>query len=91
MKEIGKRPNCQFVHQNVSDVSAYDKNMRDRKKLLEHLNEMTKVAAEMENKSEIKIFSDVMNYNLEKDNWYIPGLWLGVPPMTPVNSGYSEH
>ncbi|XP_073491960.1 up-regulator of cell proliferation-like [Aquarana catesbeiana] len=91
MKEIGKRPNCQFVHQNVSDVSAHDKNMRDRKKLLEQLNEMTKVAAEMENKSEIKTFSDVMDYNLEKDNWYIPGLWLGVPPMAPVNSGYSEH
>ncbi|XP_073491928.1 up-regulator of cell proliferation-like [Aquarana catesbeiana] len=91
MKEVGKRPNCQFVHQNVNDVSAHDKNMRDRKKLLEQLNEMTKVAAEMENKSEIKTFSDVMDYNLEKDNWYIPGLWLGVPPMAPVNSGYSEH
>ncbi|XP_040212010.1 interferon-induced very large GTPase 1-like [Rana temporaria] len=91
MKEVGKRPNCQFVHQNVSDVSAHDKNMRDRKKLLEQLNEMTKVAAEMEKKSEVKTFSDVMNYNLEKDNWYIPGLWLGVPPMAPVNSGYSEH
>ncbi|XP_073490882.1 up-regulator of cell proliferation-like [Aquarana catesbeiana] len=91
MKEIGKKPNCQFVHQNVSDVSAHDKNMRDRKKLLEQLNEMTKVAAEMEKKSEIKTFSDVMDYNLEKDNWYIPGLWLGVPPMAPVNSGYSEH
>ncbi|CAI9539441.1 unnamed protein product, partial [Staurois parvus] len=60
MKEIGKRPNCQFVHQNVSDVSAHDKNMRDRKKLLEHLNKMIKLAAEMENKSEIKTFSDVM-------------------------------
>ncbi|XP_073491935.1 up-regulator of cell proliferation-like [Aquarana catesbeiana] len=91
MKEIGKKPKCQFVHQNVSDVSAHDKNMRDRKKLLEQLNEMTKVAAEMEKKSEIKTFSDVMDYNLEKDNWYIPGLWLGVPPMAPVNSGYSEH
>ncbi|XP_040212011.1 interferon-induced very large GTPase 1-like [Rana temporaria] len=91
MKEVGKRPNCQFVHQNVSDVSAHDKNMRDRKKLLEQLDEMTKVAAEMEKKSEIRTFSDVMDYNLEKGNWYIPGLWLGVPPMAPVNSGYSEH
>ncbi|XP_018431162.1 PREDICTED: up-regulator of cell proliferation-like [Nanorana parkeri] len=90
MNEIKKRPNCQFVHQNVSDVSAHEKNMRDRKKLLEQLDEMTKVAAGMEN-SEIKTFSDVMNYNLETDNWYIPGLWLGDPPMAPVNSGYSEH
>ncbi|XP_068099982.1 interferon-induced very large GTPase 1-like isoform X1 [Hyperolius riggenbachi] len=91
MKEIGKKPNCQFVHQNVSDVSAHDKNMRDRGKLLEQLNEMTKVAAEMEKKSGINAFSDVMDYDLEKDNWYFPGLWLGDPPMAPVNSGYSEH
>ncbi|XP_068120911.1 up-regulator of cell proliferation-like [Hyperolius riggenbachi] len=90
MKEVGKRPNCQFVHQNVSDVSAHDKNMRDRNKLLEQLNEITKIAAAMEKKDEIKKFCDVMDYNLEKDNWYIPGLWLGVPPMAPVNSGYSE-
>ncbi|XP_044158764.1 up-regulator of cell proliferation-like isoform X2 [Bufo gargarizans] len=91
MKEIGKKPNCQFVHQNVSDVSAHDKNMRDRKKLLEQLNEMTQVAARMENKIGITSFSDVMDYNLEKHNWYIPGLWQGVPPMAPVNFGYSEN
>ncbi|KAM5153051.1 interferon-induced very large GTPase 1-like [Mantella aurantiaca] len=91
MKEVGKKPNCQFVHQNVSDVSAHNKNMRDRKKLLEQLDEMTKVAANMESKNEIQHFSDVMDYNLEEDNWYIPGLWLGVPPMASINSGYSEH
>ncbi|XP_068103285.1 up-regulator of cell proliferation-like [Hyperolius riggenbachi] len=89
MKEVGKRPNCQFVHQNVSDVSAHDMNMRDRRKFLEQLNKMTKVAANMEKKLGIKGFNDVMDYDLEKDNWYIPGLWLGVPPMAPVNSGYS--
>uniref|UniRef100_A0A8C5QCS3 VLIG-type G domain-containing protein n=1 Tax=Leptobrachium leishanense TaxID=445787 RepID=A0A8C5QCS3_9ANUR len=91
MKEIGKKPNCQFVHQNVSDVSAHEKNMRDREKLLEQLDEMTKAAAEMENKSEFTTFNSVMDYNIEKDNWYIPGLWHGVPPMAPVNYGYSEH
>ncbi|XP_073504965.1 up-regulator of cell proliferation-like [Phyllobates terribilis] len=91
MKQVGKKPNCQFVHQNVSDVSAHDKNMRDRKKLLEQLDEMTKVAAKMEKKSGFDKFSDVMDYDLDKHNWYIPGLWQGVPPMAPVNSGYSEH
>ncbi|XP_069838427.1 up-regulator of cell proliferation-like [Dendropsophus ebraccatus] len=91
MKEIGKRPNCQFVHQNVSDVSAHDNNMRDRKKLLEQLDKMTRVAAKMEKRSGFEKFSDVMDYDLHKHNWYIPGLWQGVPPMAPVNSGYSEH
>ncbi|KAM4023998.1 up-regulator of cell proliferation-like [Anomaloglossus baeobatrachus] len=91
MKQVGKKPNCQFVHQNVSDVSAHDKNMRDRKKLLQQLDEMTRVAAKMEKKSGFDKFSDVMDYDLDKHNWYIPGLWQGVPPMAPVNSGYSEH
>lgn len=50
LKEIAKQPNCQFVHQNVNDVSALDENMRYRRRLLEQLNEMTKVAAKMENK-----------------------------------------
>ncbi|XP_077303265.1 up-regulator of cell proliferation-like [Lithobates pipiens] len=89
MKEIGKKPNCQFVHQNVSDVSAHDNNMRDTKKLLEQLNEMTKVAAKMEKKNEISAFTDVINYDIKKDNRYIPGLWQGDPPMAPVNYGYS--
>ncbi|XP_040295756.1 up-regulator of cell proliferation-like [Bufo bufo] len=91
MKEVGKKPNCQFVHQNVSDVSAHDKNMRDRRRLLEQLDQMTKVAAKMEKKSGFDKFSDVMDYDLDRHNWYIPGLWQGVPPMAPVNSAYSEH
>ncbi|XP_072273039.1 interferon-induced very large GTPase 1-like [Pyxicephalus adspersus] len=91
MNEVGKKPNCQLVHQNVSDVSAFEKNMRDRKKLLDQFDEMTKVAAKMEKKSGITSFNDVLDYDLDKHSWYIPGLWQGVPPMAPVNSGYSEN
>ncbi|CAI5672476.1 unnamed protein product [Oreochromis niloticus] len=90
MKEVGKRPKCQFVHQNVSDVSAHEKNLRDRKLLLEQLNEMTQAAARMEKKEENKSFTDVMEYSPDTGNWYIPGLWNGNPPMAPVNAGYSE-
>ncbi|KAM4564531.1 interferon-induced very large GTPase 1-like [Fundulus diaphanus] len=90
MKEVGKKPKCQFVHQNVSDVSAHEKNLRDRKLLLEQLNEMTQAAAKMEKKEENKNFTDVMEYNPETGNCYIPGLWNGNPPMAPVNVGYSE-
>ncbi|XP_042184230.1 up-regulator of cell proliferation [Oncorhynchus tshawytscha] len=90
MKEVGKKPKCLFVHQNVADVSAHDKNMRDRKMLLEQLNKMTQAAARMEKKEENKIFTDVMEYNPETGNWYIPGLWHGNPPMAPVSAGYSE-
>ncbi|KAI5104554.1 interferon-induced very large GTPase 1-like, partial [Silurus meridionalis] len=90
MKEVGKKPMCAFVHQNVADVSAHDKNMRDRKLLLEQLNVMTEAAAKMENKEKYKKFTDVMEYDPENGNWYIPGLWHGNPPMAPVNAGYSE-
>ncbi|XP_063325103.1 up-regulator of cell proliferation, partial [Pelmatolapia mariae] len=90
MKEVGKKPKCQFVHQNVSDVSAHEKNSRDRKLLLEQLNEMTQAAAKMEKKEENKSFTDVMEYSPDTGNWYIPGLWNGNPPMAPVNAGYSE-
>ncbi|KAM9425917.1 LOW QUALITY PROTEIN: up-regulator of cell proliferation-like [Pholidichthys leucotaenia] len=89
MKEVGKKPKCQFVHQNVSDVSAHEKNLRDRKLLLQQLDEMTQAAAKMEKKEENKCFTDV-EYNPDTGNWYIPGLWNGNPPMAPVNAGYSE-
>ncbi|KAM7377538.1 hypothetical protein PAMA_014035 [Pampus argenteus] len=90
MKEVGKKPKCQFVHQNVSDVSAHEKNLRDRKLLLQQLNEMTQAAAKMEKKEKNKSFTDVMEYSPDTGNLYIPGLWNGNPPMAPVNAGYSE-
>ncbi|EMP23900.1 Interferon-induced very large GTPase 1 [Chelonia mydas] len=59
MEEIGQKPNCQFVHQNICDMSAHEQNMRDRDHVLEQLDEMTKAAAKMEKKGlEIK-FSDI--------------------------------
>nr|XP_023990581.1 up-regulator of cell proliferation-like [Salvelinus alpinus] len=90
MKEVGKKPVCHFVHQNVSDMSAHDNNLRDRKKLLEQLNETTQAAARMEKKENITKFTDVMEYDPDTSSWYIPGLWHGTPPMAPVNAGYSE-
>ncbi|XP_072232162.1 interferon-induced very large GTPase 1-like isoform X2 [Leuresthes tenuis] len=90
MKEVGKKPKCQFVHQNVSDVSAHEKNLRDRKLLLQQLNEMTQAAAKMERKEKNKSFTDVMEYSADTGNCYVPGLWNGNPPMAPVNAGYSE-
>ncbi|XP_061117915.1 interferon-induced very large GTPase 1-like [Conger conger] len=90
MKEVGRKPCCQFVHQNVPDISAHDSNMRDRKLLLEQLNEMTQAAAKMEKKGNNKTFTDVMEYDQERNTWYIPGLWHGNPPMAPISVGYSE-
>ncbi|XP_059204096.1 up-regulator of cell proliferation-like [Centropristis striata] len=90
MKQIGKKPVCHFVHQNVAGVSAHSKSMTERQHLLDQLNEMTQIAAEMERQPAIKAFTDVLDYDIEKNNWNIPGLWHGTPPMAPVNTGYSE-
>ncbi|XP_068103306.1 up-regulator of cell proliferation-like [Hyperolius riggenbachi] len=90
MKHIGKKPNCQFVHQNVSDMCADEKIMRDKKVLLQQLDEMTRVAAKMEDNADFTQFSDIIEYDIEKHNWYIPSLWRGVPPMASISPGYSE-
>ncbi|XP_054476804.1 up-regulator of cell proliferation-like [Anoplopoma fimbria] len=90
MKEIGKKPVCHFVHQNVAGVSAHAKMKTERKYFLDQLNEMTQIAAEMEKQPSIKAFTDVLDYDMDKNNWNIPGLWHGTPPMAPVNTGYSE-
>ncbi|XP_041699235.2 up-regulator of cell proliferation-like [Coregonus clupeaformis] len=84
MKELGKKTSCQFVHQNVADISAHDKNLRDRNCFLVQLNEMTAVASRMENAGDDTKFTDIIDYKPE-DNYYIPGLWHGSPPMAPVN------
>uniref|UniRef100_A0A8C8EX78 VLIG-type G domain-containing protein n=1 Tax=Oncorhynchus tshawytscha TaxID=74940 RepID=A0A8C8EX78_ONCTS len=89
MKEVGKIPVCHFVHQNVAGVSAHNKNVTDRKHILDRLNEMTQIAAEMEKRASVNRFTDVLDYDADKNNWYIPGLWHGTPPMAPVNTGYS--
>uniref|UniRef100_A0A672FGN7 Si:dkey-85k7.12 n=1 Tax=Salarias fasciatus TaxID=181472 RepID=A0A672FGN7_SALFA len=90
MKEVGKKPQCYFVHQNVSDVSAHEKSLRDRKLLFEQLNEVTQAAARVEKKEQNNSFTDVMAYDPDTGSCYIPGLWTGNPPMAPVNTGYSE-
>ncbi|XP_061885511.1 up-regulator of cell proliferation-like [Entelurus aequoreus] len=90
MKQIGKKTICHFVHQNVAGVSAHTRTLTERKHLLDQLNQMTQIAAHMERTPGIQAFTDVLDYDVENNNWNIPGLWHGTPPMAPVNTGYSE-
>ncbi|KAG9352724.1 hypothetical protein JZ751_021138, partial [Albula glossodonta] len=92
MREVGKRPNCQFIHQNAGDVAVHEKNFRDRKYFLDQLNEMTKAAARMEGREgSYSSFGDVMEYDSSKSNWYIGNLWHGNPPMAAVSPGYCKN
>ncbi|XP_048110105.1 interferon-induced very large GTPase 1-like [Alosa alosa] len=90
MKEVGKKPRCVFVHKNMSDMSAHDSNMRDEREMVKQLDKMTQKVAKMEKREANTKFSDIMEYDPDEHNYYIPGLWHGTPPMAPVSTGYSE-
>ncbi|XP_039871739.1 interferon-induced very large GTPase 1-like [Simochromis diagramma] len=89
MKKVKLSPSCVFVHQNVTDVAAAEKNMEGKRRLQEKLDKMAKLAAEEEVYS-AECFSDVIEFDVQKDVKYCAQLWEGSPPMAPPNPGYSE-
>ncbi|XP_076735634.1 interferon-induced very large GTPase 1-like [Maylandia zebra] len=89
MKEVKLSPSCVFVHQNVTDVAAAEKNMDGKRRLQEKLDQMAKLAAE-EEVYDAECFSDVIEFDVQKDVKYCAQLWEGSPPMAPPNPGYSE-
>ncbi|XP_039523166.1 interferon-induced very large GTPase 1-like [Pimephales promelas] len=90
MKMVKLNPSCVFVHQNVSDVTAGEKNMEGRRRLLEKLDEMTKLAAK-EEVCDAECFSDVIRFDIQNDVKYFAQLWEGNPPMPPPNPNYCEN
>nr|XP_055043543.1 interferon-induced very large GTPase 1-like [Misgurnus anguillicaudatus] len=90
MKTVRLNPSCMFVHQNVSDVTAGEKNMEGRRGLQRTLDEKTKLAAK-EEVCDAEYFSDVIAFDVQKDVKYFPQLWEGSPPMAPPNPNYCEN
>ncbi|XP_041854805.1 interferon-induced very large GTPase 1-like [Melanotaenia boesemani] len=89
MKKVKLSPSCVFVHQNVTDVAAIEKNMDGKRRLQEKLDKMAQLAAE-EEECDVECFSDVIAFDVQKDVKYFAQLWEGSPPMAPPNPGYSE-
>ncbi|XP_022620404.1 interferon-induced very large GTPase 1-like [Seriola dumerili] len=89
MKKVNLSPSCVFVHQNVTDISATEKNMDGKRRLQEKLDQMTQLAAK-EEVCNAKCFSDIIAFDVQKDVKYFAQLWEGSPPMAPPNPGYSE-
>jgi len=90
MKKVRLNPSCMFVHQNVSDITAGEKNMEGRRRLQDTLDEMTKLAA----KDEVYVaecFNDIITFDIQKDVKYFAQLWEGSPPMAPPNPSYCEN
>ncbi|KAL0152229.1 hypothetical protein M9458_051952 [Cirrhinus mrigala] len=90
MKKVRLNPRCVFVHQNVSDVTAEEKNMEGKRRLQKTLDEMTKLAAEEED-CDAECFSDVIKFDVQNDVKYFAQLWEGNPPMAPPNPNYCEN
>ncbi|XP_073714334.1 interferon-induced very large GTPase 1-like isoform X2 [Misgurnus anguillicaudatus] len=90
MKQVKLNPSCMFVHQNVSDNTAGEKNMEGRRRLQETLDMMTKLAAK-EEVCDVEYFRDVITFDIQKDVKYFAQLWEGSPPMAPPNPAYCEN
>ncbi|XP_067237673.1 interferon-induced very large GTPase 1 [Chanodichthys erythropterus] len=90
MKKVRLNPSCMFVHQNVGDITAGEKNMVGKRRLQEKLDEMTQLAAK-EEVCGAECFSDVIGFDIKTDVRYFAQLWEGSPPMAPPNPGYSEN
>ncbi|XP_076146432.1 interferon-induced very large GTPase 1-like [Alosa pseudoharengus] len=91
MKQVKITPSCIFVHQNVAESSAGDKNIEGRRRLLEKLDEMAEIAAKQENAADITCFSDVIQFDIETQVFYFKNLLEGDPPMAPPNPSYSQN
>ncbi|XP_043072685.1 interferon-induced very large GTPase 1-like [Puntigrus tetrazona] len=87
MKKVRLNPSCMFVHQNVSDVTAEEKNMEGRRRLQKTLDEMAKLAA-TEEVCDVECFNDVIAFDVRTDVTYFAQLWEGSPPMAPPNPNY---
>ncbi|XP_065108894.1 interferon-induced very large GTPase 1-like [Paramisgurnus dabryanus] len=90
MKKVRLTPSCMFVHQNVGDITAGEKNMVGKRRLQEKLDEMTELAAK-EEVCDAECFSDVIKFDIKSDVRYFAQLWEGSPPMAPPNPCYSEN
>ncbi|XP_073721049.1 interferon-induced very large GTPase 1-like [Misgurnus anguillicaudatus] len=90
MKKVKLKPSCMFVHHNVSEVTAGEKNMDVRRRLQKTLDKMTKLAAKDE-VCDAECFSDVINFDVQKDVKYFAQLWEGSPPMAPPNPNYCDN
>ncbi|XP_017272291.1 interferon-induced very large GTPase 1-like [Kryptolebias marmoratus] len=89
MKKVNLSPSCVFVHQNVTDVGAAEKNMEGKRRLQEKLDKMAQLAAK-EEVCDVECFSEVITFDVQNDVKYFAQLWEGSPPMAPPNPGYSE-
>ncbi|XP_045183397.2 interferon-induced very large GTPase 1-like [Mercenaria mercenaria] len=87
MDLVGLHPRCTIVHHNV-DKRNKDKLLEQGRVLEEVLNDLTSRACKMENVPK-RSFRDMIEFTIDENTDYIPGLLDGELPMAPVSTGYS--
>ncbi|KAJ8380679.1 hypothetical protein SKAU_G00014570 [Synaphobranchus kaupii] len=90
MTSVKIKTSCIFVHQNVAETTANDKNKEGRRRLQKRLDEMACTAAKEEN-LDIKGFSDIIHFDVDSQVFYFKNLLEGDPPMAPPNPSYSQN
>ncbi|XP_075135607.1 interferon-induced very large GTPase 1-like isoform X2 [Leptodactylus fuscus] len=90
MKQVNLNPSCLFIHQNVGEITANEKNMKGQTCLEKKLDEMTVCAAEQE-ECDATCFNDVIKFDVRTHIHYFAHLWEGDPPMAPPNTRYSQN
>ena len=90
MNIVGEHQACHFVHQNMGAVDVMMKLSTEIDAFVRDLNMKTQAAASDTGQDDLyKKFTDVLQYDANKDNTYVPGLWDGTPPMGKTNMHYS--
>ncbi|XP_075919997.1 interferon-induced very large GTPase 1-like [Petromyzon marinus] len=90
MRKVRLSPSCVFVHQNIGEVNADDKNMEGRRRFQEKLDEMTSMAADQE-QCAVASFDAVIRFDVNSQIRYFAHLWEGDPPMAPPNPSYCKN
>jgi energy-coupling factor transporter ATP-binding protein EcfA2 len=84
------RQKCIFTHQNVPSMSAGQKTLYSQESLMDKLDTMTRIAAQLESDCNTTLFKEVIDFDPQKHTWMFADLHEGEPPTAPINPGYAE-
>ncbi|KAJ8366964.1 hypothetical protein AAFF_G00336330 [Aldrovandia affinis] len=90
MTSVRINTSCIFVHQNVAETTASDKNHEGRRYLQKRLDQIAATAAKEEN-LDMQSFSDIIKFDVDSQVFYFKNLLEGDPPMAPPNPSYSQN
>ena len=90
MNVLGELQACHFVHQNMGAIAVETTMPMEIDTFVKLLDEKTRAAAQEAWGKRYERFTDVLDYDKNKDNTYVNGLWDGTPPMRKTDVEYSE-